>query len=248
MTPKQRDCHALRARNDNEKTFIAFTIVNLDKMKRTAMLFLLSVLIGYAAVFSSTEVIDRIVAVVNEEVITLTDLRIAEAFGIYDEELKGKEGNTRSHILEKLIDQKLVIQLSGEEISMTDEELEEILKKMTEKFGVSEVGRKLAEFGLAWDDLKECVQEKMVYQTIITQKFSKVNPVSVKEIEDYYQRTYVPAQKEKGAEPKPMMEILGELESSIKKEKIKTQVEDWIANLKEKSDIQIMRDGIRSSA
>ena len=220
----------------------------MDKMKKAAILFLLSLFIGYAAVLSSEEVIDRIVAVVNEEVITLTDLRIAEAFGVYDEELKTGEGNTRSHILEKLIDQKLVIQLSGEEISVVDEELEEILKRMTKELGKSEVDRRLAEFGLAWDDLKECVQEKILYQTIIAQKFSKVNPVSVKEIEDYYQRIYVPAQKEKGAEPKPMMEILAEIESSIKQEKIKNQVEDWIANLKEKSDIQIMIKDIMASA
>jgi len=219
----------------------------MDKIKRAAILFLLSLFIGYSAVFSSEEVIDRIVAVVNEEVITLTDLKIAEAFAVYDQELETGEGNTRSRILEKLIDQKLVLQLSGEEISVADEELEETLKRMTKKLGKSEFDRKLEEFGLAWDDLKECVQEKILYQTIITQKFSKVNPVSVKEIEDYYQRTYVPAQRGKGEEPKPMMEILAEIESSIKQEKIKTQVEDWIANLKEKSDIQIMIKDIMAS-
>lgn len=248
MTPKLRDCHALRARSDNGKTFMAFMIVNMQRMKKAAVLFLLSLFIGCAAVFSSEEVIDRVVAVVNEEVITLTDLKIAEAFGVYDEELENGEGNRRSRILEKLIDQKLVIQLSGEEISVADEELEEALKRMTGKLGKSEVDRKMAEFGLAWDDLKECIQGKILYQTIITQKFSKVNPVSVKEIEDYYQRTYVPVQKGKGAEPKPMMEILAEIESSIKQEKIKSQVEDWITNLKEKSDIQILIKDIMASA
>ncbi len=220
----------------------------MDKMKRAAILLVLCLIVGYAAVFSAEEVIDRIVAVVNEEIITLTDLKIAEAFGVYDEDLETEEGNTRSHILEKLIDQKLVLQLSGEEISVADEELEETLKRMTEKLGKAELDRKLEEFGLAWDDLKERVQEKILYQTIIAQKFSKVNPVSVKEIEDYYQRTYLPAQRGKGEEPKPMMEILAEIESSIKQEKIKTQVEDWIANLKEKSDIQILIKDIMASA
>lgn len=223
-------------------------IIDMDKMKRAAILLVLCLIVGYAAVFSAEEVIDRIVAVVNEEIITLTDLKIAEAFGVYDEDLETEEGNTRSHILEKLIDQKLVLQLSGEEISVADEELEETLKRMTEKLGKAELDRKLEEFGLAWDDLKERVQEKILYQTIIAQKFSKVNPVSVKEIEDYYQRTYLPAQRGKGEEPKPMMEILAEIESSIKQEKIKTQVEDWIANLKEKSDIQILIKDIMASA
>ncbi|HDZ28180.1 MAG TPA: hypothetical protein ENH65_16915, partial [Candidatus Aminicenantes bacterium] len=57
-------------------------------------------------------------AVVNEQVITLTDLRIAEAFGLHDEELKERSGNLRPLILERLIDQKLVIDLAGEHLSL----------------------------------------------------------------------------------------------------------------------------------
>jgi hypothetical protein len=43
-----------------------------------------------------------------------------------------------------------------------------------------------------------------------------------------------------------MMEILDELESTIKQDKMKTQIEDWIRNLKEKSDIQIIKGRLKS--
>ncbi len=220
--------------------------MNMQRMKRAAILFLLSAFIGSTFIFSGSQMVDRIVAVVNEEVITLTDVRIAEAFGLYAEEIGEEAEDPRSLILQKLIDQKVVIQLSGEEVLIDAKKLDENLMRITQRLGADEVERRLTHFGLDWENLKDFLREKMAYQTIISERFSKVNPVSLKEIEEYYQRSYVPAQKEKGVEPKPMMEILDEIESGIKQEKIKAQIQDWIMNLRDKSDIQIIKGGLKS--
>ena len=220
--------------------------MNMQRMKRAAILFLLSAFIGSTFIFSGSQMVDRIVAVVNEEVITLTDVRIAEAFGLYAEEIGEEVEDPRSLILQKLIDQKVVIQLSGEEVLIDAEKLDENLMRITQRLGTDEVERRLTHFGLDWENLKDFLREKMAYQTIISERFSKVNPVSLKEIEEYYQRSYVPAQKEKGVEPKPMMEILDEIESGIKQEKIEAQIQDWIMNLRDKSDIQIIKGGLKS--
>lgn len=187
------------------------------------------------------EIIDRIVAVVNEQVITLTDLRIAEAFGLYDEELKEGDGSLRPLILEKLIDQKLAIQFSSQEVSIDKKDFDFFMGSIVKKIGFEEVQERLAEFGLERDDLRDYIQEKFIYQTIISRKFSQVSIVSLKEIEDYYKQIYVPSQREKGLEPQPMMELLNEIESAIKEKKMKVQVEDWIKNLRKKADIQIKK-------
>lgn len=220
--------------------------MNMQRMKRAAILFFLSAFIGSTFIFSGSQMVDRIVAVVNEEVITLTDVRIAEAFGLYTEEIEEEAEDPRSLILQKLIDQKVVIQLSGEEVLIDAVKLDENLMRITQRIGAGEVERRLTHFGLDWENLKDFLREKMAYQTIISERFSKVNPVSLKEIEEYYQRSYVPAQKEKGVEPKPMMEILDEIESGIKQEKIEAQIQDWIMNLRDKSDIQIIKGGSKS--
>ena len=220
--------------------------MSMQRMKRAAILFFLSAFIGSTFLFSSSQMVDRIVAVINEEVITLTDVRIAEAFGLYAEEIGEEEEDPRSLILRKLIDQKVVIQLSGEEVLIDAEKLDQNLMRITQRLGTEEVERELTHFGLDWENLKNFLREKMAYQTIISERFSKVNPVSLKEIEEYYQRSYVPAQKEKGVEPKPMMEILDEIESGIKQEKVEAQIQDWIMNLRDKSDIQIIKGGLKS--
>jgi hypothetical protein len=185
------------------------------------------------------QTVDRIVAVVNDEVITLTDLRVVEEFILYDKDIKENSGNFQQLILEKLIDQKLVVQSETEEISVEEEELESSLKKKVEEIGSERVESRLEEFGMDLDDLKGYLKEKIIYQKIISQRFAQVNIVSLKELEDYYNLAYVPSQKEKGLEAKPMMEILDSIESSIREEKVKTQVESWISNLRKKADIQI---------
>ncbi|UCE22165.1 MAG: hypothetical protein JSV46_08130 [Candidatus Aminicenantes bacterium] len=215
-------------------------------MKRAKIIFVLCVFVGLSCVYSHSEIIDRIVAVVNEEVITLTDVRIAEAFGLYAEEIEEEEGEPRLQILERLIDQKVVIQLSSQEVLIKYEELDEFLMRITQKLGPDEAERRLRQFGLAREDLRDCIREIIRYRTIISQIFSRVNPASLKEIEDYYQNKYIPAQKEKKVDPQPMMEILDEIEASVNQEKTKVQIEDWIRNLREKSDIQIIKDGVKS--
>jgi peptidyl-prolyl cis-trans isomerase SurA len=216
------------------------------KTKRAVVRFILCVFVGLSGVYSRSEIIDRLVAVVNEEVITLTDVRIAEAFGLYAGEVEAGKGDPRSQILEKLIDQKVVIQLSREVVLIKDEELDGLLMEITQKLGPDEVERRLTLFGLGREDLKSYIRKIIRYQAIISRIFSRVNPVSVKEIEDYYQNRYIPAQKKKNVDPQPLMEILDEIETRVNQEKNKVQIEDWIEYLREKSDIQITKDGLKS--
>jgi len=199
---------------------------------------LIKVIFFLFTAYCFSETVDRIVAVVNEQVITLTDLRIVESFGLYDEEFKEKSGDLHPMILERLIDQKLVIALAGEETFVENEELDSFQGKIIEKLGNDQARRKLDEFGLDWQDLRDYILEKTIYQKIISRKFGQRNIISLKEIEDYYQKSYVPSQREKGLEPKPMMELLDEIESRIIQEKIKTQISDWLKNLRKKADIQ----------
>jgi hypothetical protein len=178
------------------------------------------------------------VAVVNEQVITLTDLRIAEAFALYDEETEEKSGGIRSLILERMIDQKLVIDITAEESTVEKKELDSFQGKIIERLGYDQFSLKLAEFDLELDDLRGYIREIVIYQKIISRRFGQRSTVSVKEIEDYYRQSYVPSQRKKGLEPRPMLELLDEIEPRVIQEKIRTQINDWIKNLRKKADIQ----------
>jgi len=230
----QANCIFIRRRQSGKKALANF--INYLKGYFWLFIFICPLLLPY---HSFPEIIDRIVAVVNDKVITLTDLRIVKEFGLYDKEVGESDQNLDRLILEKMIDQKLVVQIAGEQVSAGKEELDSFLKKLAEEMGSEKLHRRLEEFGMDWDALKGYVEERVEYQKIILQRFGQRNIVSLKDMEDYYQRVYVPSQQKKGLEPRPMMDILAEIESSIKQDKIKAQVEAWIKSLRKRADIQL---------
>jgi len=199
-------------------------------------LFLISI---FFPCFGQGEVVDRIVAVVNEEVITLTDIQIIQRFGLYEDLEESPDVDKQTQILQRLIDQKLVVQLASERLTVDEVELEAFLSDIVQRTDPELAGKVLLQFGLDWDDLKSYIREKLLFQKIISQRFSFGVIVSIEEIEEYYEQVYVPAQRSKDITPLPMIEVLDEIEGELKRLKVENQVQEWIANLKREADIQI---------
>ena len=208
--------------------------------KKVFLALVLIVVVGFTGVNCAfAEVVDRIAAVVNNQVITLTDLRIADAFGFYKEELEEYTGDSISLILERMINQKVVIESTRERVSVPEAELQAALDKVEEKLGQEEMKKRLGDFGLDADDLKDYYREIIVYQKILSRRFGQGISVSLEEIESYYRDVYIPYQQKKGLQPKPMIQLLNEIETLIKERKIKAQVVEWINNLKKQAEIEI---------
>ena len=188
---------------------------------------------------SLQDIVDRIMAVVNGEVITLTDVRIVEAFGLYESDKSGRMQDIQSYILNKLINQKLIIQLASKSVSVEKQEIDSYLNVVIEKIGRNEMQKILVVFSIDLDDLRQYLREKLFFKKIISAKFSQAVIVSLREIEAYYHQVYIPSQEEKGFEPKPMVEILDEIESAIKQERMNKQVEEWILNLRKEANVQV---------
>lgn len=190
---------------------------------------------------SKAEVVDCVAAIVNDQIITLSDLRILDVFGLYDYDSEMSD-NRFLWILERAIDQKVVINLARERVSVEKEKVDGELRSIRAKLGEEELHDKLKEFGLKTDDLKAYLEEKILCQRIIDLRFSQSSGISLKEIETYYNETYCPSQRKLGLEPKPMLEIVDEIEDKIKKEKTKIQVDSWIKSLRQQAEIEVKWD------
>jgi peptidyl-prolyl cis-trans isomerase SurA len=185
------------------------------------------------------EIVDRIVAVVNDEVITLTDVNIIFKFDLFENLEGSQEEEIRGKILDQLINQKLVVQLASERLMVTEEELEVSLSDVVQRTDPDLAGTALLQFGLDWDDLKSYLREKLLFQKVISQRFNRGIIVSIDEIERYYEQVYVPSQRGKNLSPQPMIEVLGQIEGDLQREKVEDQVQEWIDNLKRQANIQI---------
>ena len=186
------------------------------------------------------EVVDRIVAVVNDEVITLTDVNIIQKFSLFEDLEESPDTDMQTQILSRLINQKLVIQLASERFMVAEEELEASLSDVVQNTDPELAEEALLQFGLDWDDLKSYLREILLFQKILSQRFNRGVIVSIEEIESYYEQVYVPSQREQNLIPQPMIDVLGRLEGELQREKVEDQVQEWIENLKREANIQII--------
>lgn len=207
--------------------------------RKSAVFFSLVGLLSLGPAFGQDEVVDRIVALVNGQVITLTDVKVARAFGLYDERRESTPDESIGYVLQKLIDQKLVIQMTREDTSVKREEMESFLDSVSSEMGKDRFREELDRFGMKRSDLGPYVYERILFNRILSSRFDRTVLVTLEEIEDFYETRYLPDQRKKGVEPQSMLDIFDDIEAVIRKEKSEKQVEEWLQNLREKAEIQI---------
>jgi glutamyl/glutaminyl-tRNA synthetase len=199
-------------------------------------------LVGIFSLYSVSgqdETVDRILALVNGQVITLTDVRVAKTFGLYERWKSSTTHDTIEEVLQNLIDQKLVIQVTRDSASVDRDEMDAFLNQVSEEMENDKFQEELDKFGMERNDLEPYAYEQILFSRILSSRFDRVVLVTLEDIQAYYKTKYVPDQQDKGFEPKSMLDILDDIEAALRKEKSEEQVGEWIQNLREKADIQI---------
>lgn len=179
--------------------------------------------------------VDRIIATVEEEVITLSDLKISIHFNLYPEFNK-REINK---YLERIINQKLV-KLKTERNFPLEEEVQKERKRLIEEFGSEEnLIKELEKFGLNLSDLEKYIKEKLYFNKVIEERAQFIIPITLDEIEKYYNEKYVPEQKRKNLYPKSLLEVAAGIESKIARQKREKLISSWLQELKKDVNIEI---------
>ncbi|MCJ7587311.1 MAG: hypothetical protein MUQ00_05330 [Candidatus Aminicenantes bacterium] len=193
----------------------------------------------------AAEVVDCLVAVVNGQPVTLTEVRIVDAFGFYRKEVGESAGDRLFRTLEKIVDRKTVIQFAGGNVSIPEAEIQSALRSLLDELGPDAVQEKLERFDLDLDDVMRILEEKLIFQRIIELRFSRSVTVSLQEMEAYYQRVYASGQTRKELQPEPMIAMLQEIEARIRREKIDAQAVLWIKNLRGQAEVEFRYDWLR---
>lgn len=165
-------------------------------MKKFAVLILLYAVLLFPACLKA-EIVDGIVAVVNNEVVTQAELN-AILLPLYtqykstysDEELLMKIDEAKKNILYQLIEDKLILQ-EAHKIGMpaTDEEVAERLEQIKSQFSSSqEFKSALASQGLTVVDLKEKYREQIMIKKMVNREVRSRVSVTPIEIALFYEK------------------------------------------------------------
>ncbi len=153
-------------------------------------------------------IVDRIVAVVNDEVITLSELDEAAA-PLYQRYLPGVENpvkkeelikEIRQKVLRQMIDDLLVAQeVKRLGIKVSDEEIDHFIENLKRQNGLSD--EKLAEMvraqGLTMEEYRQRVAEQIKRIKLIQAQVRGRLVITEEEMKAYYQKHYLPSAKTK---------------------------------------------------
>jgi len=150
------------------------------------------------AVSSPAEMVDRIVAIINDEIITLSELnsnletyvkRVEESSEVTDREKMKKQ--LRKLILNSLIDQKLIAQEAQKlGIAAADDDIDKAIKSILsrKKITMETLAENIANKGGTIEDYREEIKQHLTKRNLIGKEIRKKVTITQEEIGNYYRK------------------------------------------------------------
>jgi hypothetical protein len=177
--------------------------------------------------------IDKIVAVVNEEIITLTD--IDKAIQFYPAFRKTQETGEAFYlrVLEDLINYKVIYLEYQEKFTLKEEDYDEVQTAIIEKLGsLDKLMAFLDSYHMEWADFKEFIKEKVVYERVLKEQLQVKITIDFKEIENFYYKEYRPLQEELELQPLSLFEMAPQIENHLRKEQTREKLAGWLKEIR----------------
>lgn len=154
------------------------------------------------------EMLDRIIAVVNDDIITLSELEETGKEYLTRIQRDAPEGEVeatlrqaRERLLDKLVNERLITQEAAKaNIAVPDAQVEESYARQLEKMGLSqrEFAQKLEEAGLSEEQYKLDLRNKLLRDKLIIFEVRSKVVVTEEMMREYYQNEYSTEMEEGG--------------------------------------------------
>src|SRR3990170_128383 len=156
----------------------------------------LSALLFAVVPSSGAEPVDRGVAIINDSIITLSELNAATAvaidkLGVQGTEDKRKVEEVRNTILDSLIEQRLVKQAADKAgIEISDREIDNAVEDIKKQNNLTQEQLlvALAQSGLTQKEYREQLKEQIRQVKFINKEFRSKISIQADDIEDYYRQ------------------------------------------------------------
>lgn len=192
------------------------------------LLFLLS-----SVIQARTTLIEKIVAVVNDEIITLSDINMSiKLFPVFQKK-EESEIDYQKRMLKHLINYKIVYLEYKDEYTLTDEDYEELQTTILTKLGsLDKLVNLLREYDMDWNNFKDFIKEKIVYEKVLEEKFQLKIIINFREIENFYNQDYLPQQNRLKLSPRSLIEMAPLIEKHLRKKKLEKNLSEWLNEIK----------------
>lgn len=217
-------------------------------MKLWTKLALLFLLLTAGSSGFAGEVLDRIVVVVNDEVILQSDVDAAVRYEalLNDKPLEQVTAADRHDALNRLIDQTLILQqMRQAEIppppaQELGTEVQKIRAQLVVGASDSSWAAALARYGLTEDEFAYRAGIQFQITRFLDLRFRPMVRVDRATIEEYYRDKFLPQWRQESAQPAPpLREVESRIESVLVEQQIDQLLVAWLATLRNQADIHL---------
>jgi len=193
------------------------------------------------------QVVDQILTLVNEDIITKTDLLWSLAI---DPKAPSPAGNISSDILRQKLDvmiyQRLIVQEARRVpgVQITPEEIGKKRTQLISQFkSEAEFRQRVEAVGLTPQRIDDLVRQMIYIERFIDFRFRSFVLVTEQEIKTYYDERLVPEIRKQGQVPPTLDQTIegktvhDRITEIIKQEKINQEIDKWLEATRQRADI-----------
>jgi len=188
---------------------------------------------------SAQEVVDRIVARVETDIILLSDVRQLNRYQIF---LDGK-AQSDADILNRLIDQWIV----RSEASVarfpqpTDDDVNRSIERLKRSFSSpEEFQERQKSSGVTDEEIRRFVRAQLYLSNYLDSRFRPAIQIDEKAIEDFYKTRVVPRAESRGQTPPTLDNARDFIQEALVQQAINEQADRWLKESRSRVRVELM--------
>ena len=196
--------------------------------------------------------LDRVVAVVNGDLILESDLEAEQRFAAFQP--FSEPGTSRDKLIERLIDRELILQQLRlqPESPITDAEVDAQLATLRKGLPACEAyhcdtdagwAKFMAEHGVTPQELQDRWRMELEVLRFIDVRFRMGIRILQPEIDEYYQKTMIPAYQKEKMTPPPEATLVPRIQEILLQQRVTALLDDWLKALRAQGSVRIVKPG-----
>ncbi len=205
---------------------------------------LISLWLAASPLAAQSEAGDRLAAAVDEQAITLSDIRWLLNYRNIPipEEREAKE-RLFLQVLDQVIDQKLIaaeaLQTPGIRVSAQD--VEERLSAFQRQFATpADFEERLAQMEMSLNDLKDLIHRQLAVLAFVKVRFEPFIIILPDQIERYFREELLPQLQLTGAPVPELFDFEEQIRQILTLERTNQEIDRWVANARSNADVRIL--------
>lgn len=207
-----------------------------------------------AAASASPQVtLDRVVAIVNGDLILESDVDAERRFAAFQPFSEAKT-ETRDELIQRLIDRTLILQqmelqpqppISDEAVDAELSTLRKAIPACAEYHCETDAGwqKFVEDQGFTVAEVRDRWRQRMEVLRFIEERFRMGIRISSAEVDDYYRKTMLPVYQKQNLTPPAEATVADRIQEILLQQRVDSLLDDWLAALRAQGSVRILKPG-----